>query len=136
MMLKTDLWSAWVVNKMKPLTQTALTEFLSRFDNFKGAELRQVEVVNPFEIKVTIATQDKARAFDWITIELFFNGVEAANLVEEGQLDFLDMENGISIIYDENRFAFGIGECYNISTIKSASLYVISETLKYQEGQF
>ncbi|QOP42314.1 hypothetical protein [Sulfurimonas marina] len=121
---------------MKPLTQTGLTEFLERFENFKGAELRSVEVINPFEIKVVLATQDKARAFDWITIELLFSEVEAANLVEDNQLNFIDMENGASIIYEENKFAFGIGECYNISTIKSSSLYLISNTLKYQEGQF
>lgn len=121
---------------MKPLSQAALSQFLERFDNFKGAELRELEVVNPFEIKLTIATQDKARGFDWITIELLFSGVEAANLVEDNQLGFIDMEDGLNIIFDENRFAFGIGACYNISAIKSSSLYIISETLKYQEGQF
>ncbi len=136
MTLKIDQWSAWGANRMKPLTQTSLTQFLERFDNFKGAELRAVEVVNPFEIKITLATQDKARSFDWITIELLFSNVEAANLVEENQLNFLDMDNGINILYSEKKFAFGIGECYNISSIKSASLYIISETLKYQEGQF
>lgn len=121
---------------MKPLTSPALSEFLNRFDSFRGSELRSVEVINPFEIKVIIATQDKARAFDWITVELLFSGVEAANLIEDNQLDFLDMEDGISLLFDENRFAFGVGECYNISSIKSSSLYIISETLKYQEGQF
>ncbi len=135
-MLKTDLWSVWGANKMKPLTQPALPQFLERFDNFKGAELREVEVVNPFEIKLIIAIQDKARGFDWITIELLFSGVEAANLVEDNQLNFIDTEDGLSILFDENRFAFGIGACYNISAIKSSSLYIISETLKYQEGQF
>ncbi|MDH4944884.1 hypothetical protein [Sulfurimonas sp. C5] len=121
---------------MKPLTQPALAEFLDRFDNFKGAELRELEVVNPFEIKLVIATQDKARGFDWITVEFLFSSVEAANLVEDNQLNFIDMEEGISILFNENKFAFGIGACYNISAIKSSSLYIISETLKYQEGQF
>ncbi|MFT7859750.1 MAG: hypothetical protein ABXS93_02315 [Sulfurimonas sp.] len=121
---------------MKPLTQTALAEFLERFEYFKDAELRSVEVIDPFEIKVVIAVQDKARAFDWITIELLFSGVTAANLVEENQLSYIDMDTGANIIFNENQFAFGIGECYNISNIKSSSLYVISETLKYQEGEF
>ena len=121
---------------MKPLTSPALPKFLDRFDNFKGGELRLLDVVSPFEIKITLATQDKARAYDWITIELLFSGVQAANLVEENQLGFIDMQDGVNIIFEENNFAFGIGECYNISNIKSSSLYIISETLKYQEGQF
>lgn len=121
---------------MKPLTSPALSEFLERFENFKGSELRSLEVINPFEIKIVIATQDKARAYDWITVELLFSGVQAANLVEENQLQFIEMEDGANIMFEENSFAFGVGECYNISSVKSSSLYIISETLKYQEGQF
>lgn len=121
---------------MKPLTQTALDPFVARFDHFRSAELRSVEVMNPFEIKITLAAQDKARDYDWISISLLFSEVEAVNLVEENQLDFIDMEDGISIIYKENKFAFGIGECYNISSIERSSLYIIAKTLKYEEGAF
>lgn len=121
---------------MKPLTQKGLTEFLDRFDHFKGGELRSVDVINPFEIKVVLAAQDVARAYDWITIELFFYEVQAANLVEENQLAYLDIDDGINILFNENKFAFAIGECYNISNVKSSSLYIISNALKYQEGQF
>lgn len=121
---------------MKPLSQAALKQFLDRFDNFKGSELRSLDVIDPFEIKLVIAAQDKARGYDWITIELYFSSVEAANLVEDNQLSFIDMEDGLNIIFSENSFAFGIGDCYNISNIKSSPLYIISKTLKFEEGQF
>jgi len=121
---------------MKPLSHTQLSTFTKRFDNFKDAELRSVEIISPLTIKLTLATQDSTRAYDWITVSLEFNGVQDARLLEESQLSYVDMSQGASLIYDENLFAFGISECYNISSIKNSSLYLIAESLKYEEGQF
>lgn len=121
---------------MKPLSPNSIESFLERFDNFIDAEFRSVEVVDPFEMKVTLAAQDKARDFDWVSVSLLFSGVEAANLVEENQLTFLDMSEGVSILFEDGNFAFGTTKCYNISALKSASLYIIANTLKYEEGAF
>jgi len=121
---------------MRPLLQTQLTSFLERFDNFKDAEFRSLELISPINIKLTFAAQDKARAFDWITITLEFNGVSDAKLLEEKQLSLVDMSEGFSLLFNENKFAFGIGECYNISGIRSSSCYLISDSLKYEENQF
>ena len=121
---------------MKPLSSSAIENFLERFDNFVDAEFRSVEIVDPFEIKVTLAAQDKARDFDWVTVSLLFSGVEAANLVEENQLAFLDMSEGVSILFEDTHFAFGTTKCYNTSALQSASLYIIAKTLKYEEGAF
>lgn len=121
---------------MKPLTQTAIVPFIQRFDSFRDAELRQVEVIDPFEIQVVIAAQDKAREYDWITVTLQFTGVMAANLVEENQLQYIDMQDGLSLLYEDSKFAFGIGACYNISSIETSSLYILSQSVKFEEGQF
>jgi len=121
---------------MKPLLQTQLSTFTERFNNFKDAELRSVEVLSPLTIKLTLATQDSARAHDWITINFEFNGIKDAKLLKESQLAYVDMSQGASLIYDENLFAFGISECYNISSVKNTTLYLIAESLKYEEGQF
>ena len=109
---------------------------LQRFNNFKDAELRSLEVVSPTHIKMDIALQDSARAFDWIALELDFYGVKDAKLIEQNQLKFIDMSEGLTLLQQNNEFAFASGACYNISNIKNATFYIISEDFKYQEKQF
>ena len=121
---------------MKPLTLKELPTFVARFSHFEDAEFRSLDIISPLEINITLAVQDSARAHDWITITLKFSGVNDARLLESSRLHLLDMTQGANIIKDDNSFAFGIGECYNISTIKSSSCYILSSSLKYEEGPF
>lgn len=121
---------------MKPLLQTQLLTFLERFDNFKNAEFRTLKIISPTNISLTLSLQDGARAFDWITLTLEFFGVSDARLLEEEKLKFIDMSDGASLLFEENKFAFGIAECYNISSVKNSSLYLICESIKYEEGLF
>ncbi len=121
---------------MKPLSLKELPQFTERFSSFKDAEIRSLEIISPLQIKLTLAVQDSARAFDWITITLEFNGVIDARLLENNSLKLVDMSDGANIIKDENSFAFGIGECYNISTLKSSLCYIIAKSIKYEEGLF
>ncbi len=121
---------------MKPLTLNELPAFTERFSSFKDAEFRSVNIISPLQIQATFAVQDSARAYDWITVTLEFSGVSDARLLESSKLSLIDMSDGANILKDDGLFAFGIGECYNISTIKSASCYIIANTLKYQEGSF
>ena len=109
---------------------------LTRFDSFKDAEFRSLEILSPLEIEATFAVQDSARAFDWITITLQFSGVSDARLIDGNKIAYIDMSEGISIIKEDNFIAFGIGECYNSSTIKNSSCYIIAKSLKYFEGSF
>lgn len=109
---------------------------LTRFNNFKDADFRSLEILSPLNIKLTFAVQDAARDHDWITLTLDFNTITDARLLENNQISFLDMSDGVSLIKDENSFAFAVGECYNISTIKSAPLYIISSSLRYVQGTF
>ena len=109
---------------------------LARFDNFKGAEFRSLDILSPLEINATFAVQDAARAHDWITITLKFTGVNDARLVDTKRISFIDLSEGISIIKDGTLIAFGIAECYNVESIKNSSCYVIANSLKYEEGNF
>ena len=109
---------------------------LQRFDNFKDAELRSLEIVSPTQIKLIIAVQDSVRDFDWITLEIDFIGVIDARLLEQNKLAFVDMSEGASLLHVNNEFAFGIGACYNNQAIKNSTFYILSQDIKYQEGQF
>jgi len=142
MIRKIDLWSVLVVNRpsnsweifVKPLLAKNLKSFAQRFNNFVDGELRHVEIVTPTTISITLATQDTARAFDWITIKLEFSGVSEAKLV--GKLSFVDMSEGITLLYEDNVFALSISKCSNLSNIKTYTCHIIGADLKCQEGSF
>ncbi|KIM03512.1 MAG: hypothetical protein KU29_11715 [Sulfurovum sp. FS06-10] len=121
---------------MKPILAQELDIFLKRFDNFNGGEFRSIEILSPTNIIVTLSGQDGARAFDWVTIKLELNGVSDAKLLEGSKLFMLDMSDGISIINDNKHFAFGIGKCTTLSSLKNSICYIICSSLKYQEGSF
>jgi len=121
---------------MRVLNTTELSAFLKRFDNFKDAEFRSLDLLSPLQSRLTFAVQDSARAYDWITLTLLFNGISDAKLLQEHQLSLVDMSDGISLLYEDALFAFGIGECYNISTIKNSSCFILAQSLKYEEGLF
>ncbi|MBA3027103.1 MAG: hypothetical protein FP820_11985 [Sulfurimonas sp.] len=121
---------------MKPLLPNNFKTFLQRFDNFKDAEIRSFEVISPTNITLTLATQDSARAYDWITITLAFEGVSDAKILEENKFSFVDMNEGVSLISEINMIAFAIGSHKNMDSIQNAVSFVISKSLKFQEGQF
>ncbi len=121
---------------MKPLSQTQLSNFLKRFNDFKNAELRSLEIISATQIKLSLTTQDSARGFDWISLSFLFTDVTDASLVQNSKLPLIDLNDGISIIMTNNEFAFAIGACYNIDSIKNSICYVISKSIKYQESSF
>lgn len=121
---------------MKPLLANNLNSFMERFDNFRDGEFRSIEVVSPTTITITLAGQDSARSFDWISMKFEFSGVINAELLENSKLSFVDMSEGVSIINTDNLFAFGLSKCYNIPSVKNSACHIISSSLKYEEGLF
>lgn len=109
---------------------------LERFENFKDAEFRSLEVLSSEQLTITFAVQDKAREFDWITLSLEFSGITDAKLLQESKMKLINLSDGINIIKTDTGFAFGIGECYNISNIQSSVCYILYTSLKYKEGLF
>ena len=120
---------------MKPLTNNNLTAFMQRFENFKDADFRSLDVLSATQIQLVFAVQDKARAYDWISIEILFDGVVDAKLIEENQVDFVDMSDGLTLLY-ETTYTFAIGNYKSSQVCKDSILYVVSKTIKYKEGQF
>ena len=121
---------------MKPLNKSQLKNFTDRFDNFKESQIRSFKIISPIQVQLELAVQDSAREFNWITLELLFSDITDAKLIEDEKLHLLDLNDGISIINSENQFAFALGECYNISTIKNSIFYIISNNIKYKESSF
>jgi hypothetical protein len=108
---------------------------LERFEHFKDAEFRSAEIISATHIKLTFGVQDKARAYDWITMVFDFHGVSDAKLIEDTKIDFIDMSDGISILKDR-LFSFAIGEYNNITNINDSIFYIKADDIKYTQGQF
>ena len=121
---------------MKPLLSKEVNSFLERFGNFIDAEFRHVEVLSPTAINITLACQDSARGFDWISLNLEFSGISDARLLDSSKLLHVDMSDAVSIITKDNSFAFGLGSYSTISSIKNSAFYIICENIKYEEGSF
>jgi hypothetical protein len=121
---------------MKPLLAKDLPLFMQRFDNFKDGEFRSLEVNSPTSIKLIFAVQDNAKEFDWITLELAFEGVSDARLVDISKLHLVNMSDGVNIISEDKQYAFGIGDYQNITNIKDSICYIIASSLKYKENSF
>jgi hypothetical protein len=119
---------------LKPLTN--IDEFLKRFDNFKGGEVRSIEITSPSLMTITLVGQDEARAFDWISVQLECSGISDAQILDNSKLVHLDMNEGISILNTNHSLAFAVGECYNRSSIKSSSCFIECSNMKYEEGLF
>jgi hypothetical protein len=118
---------------MKPLHSFEVSQFLERFASFCDAELTSLEILSPTTLKLTLQTQDKQRAFDWISLELLFEEVQDAKLVEERQLHLVDMQEGLSLLFQDGTFYCFHGK-YNIQNgTKNALCYIISKSLKFQE---
>jgi len=121
---------------MKPLIHTNITNFLERFDNFQDSEIRSLNIISPNEIELTLTAQDKARAYDWVTVKFLFLGIDDARLIDENKLTYVTIEDGITILYENGFFAFALGNIKSVSSAKDSQLYLISDTIKYSESQF
>ena len=121
---------------MKPLEKDKLEAYLQRFDNFKDGEFRHIEVISPYVTRVTLAGQDSAREFNWITVTFEFIVVNGARLIDNSKLEYVDMSEGINIIFREDIYVFGLGNCYNIASAERSQIYILCTSLKYEEGSF
>jgi len=119
---------------MKPIGD--VSKFLARFENFKDAEFRSVEIISPTSMLVTLAAQDNARAFDWISLKLELSGVSDAQLLDNTKLSLVDMSEGLSIVKEDTSIIFGIGEYTNSSSIKNSALFIECSNIKYEEDLF
>ena len=112
---------------MKPLLFKELPNFVKRFGDFIDGELRSIDVISPTQINLTLACQDVARGYDWLSLEFEFKNISEASLIDNDKLLHVDMSDGISITNTDNNFTF---------KINNATLKIIASEIKYQEKQF
>ena len=121
---------------MKPLHVSSLKEFLARFESFVGSEIKSISIKSPTAIEIRISVQDSGRGFDWIDVNLECLNVSDAKLLDESKLSFLDMQEGISIFFDDKKFVFSYGKYDSIESAKDSPLYIICDSIKFEELPF
>jgi len=121
---------------MKPLTKKELPAFLQRFGNFVDAEVRSIDVISPSIMQVVIAAQDGARGFDWLTLNLEFSNIIDAKLIDNSKLSLIDMSEGMTLFFEDDNIAFCTDAYDNLANVKNALFYIISSSIKYEEGSF
>lgn len=122
---------------MKPLTTAASAAALcERILNGEGAMLRSLTVNGPTSASLTLSVQDKQRGFDWIDLTFEMSGMNDARLVGDTQLDFIDTDEGITVLFEEGLWGIGIGRYGSLEALKSAPLYLVGASLKYEEAPF
>ena len=121
---------------MKPLLVNKAPELLTRIDNAIDGELFTVTMNSPLNFTIELSVQDKNRGYDWINIAFEVDGVSDAHLIEDKKLSLVDMSEGISIVFEDESCAIGIGNYNSLDAIPSASLYLVGSSLKYEERPF
>jgi len=120
---------------MKPLTQFDIKGFLDRFNDFKDAEITDIEIITPVKLKISFNVQDKSRGYDWIGLEILFDGVLNAKLLEEKKLNFFNLNDGLSIIYGNGLYHCMSGSFKSIDMLEDALCYTVSKSLKFRQTQ-
>jgi hypothetical protein len=122
---------------VKPLpTAAAASTLCERILNGEGAMLRALSVGGPASASLTLSVQDKQRGYDWIDVTFEINGLNDAKLVDDNQLDFIDTDEGITVLFEEGLWGLGVGRYDTLGALKSAPLYLVGTSLKYEEAPF
>lgn len=121
---------------MKPLTPANIDDLLDRIYDAEGGELRSIVMHNPTRFTVTLSVQDTNRGNDWINIAFEINGVSDAKLIDDDKLKFVDMDGGVSILYEGDEVGFAFGDYGYIDSAKDSIIYLIGKSIKYEELPF
>ncbi len=121
---------------MKPLLSNKTNELLERIDNAIDGELHSVTMNSPINFTIEFSVQDANRGNDWINIAFEIDGVSDARLIEDNKLPFVDMSEGVSIVFEGSVCGLAIGKYSSINALEDATLYLLGSSIKYEERPF
>ncbi len=121
---------------MKPLTATNASALLERIESVQGGELRSIIMKDPTTFVITFSVQDKNRGFDWINIAFEISSVHDARLIEDSKFNFVDMGDGVSILFDGDDCGLAFGNYDSLVAAGDSIMYLIGKSIKYEEQAF
>ena len=121
---------------MTPLLPLKFQELLTRIDHATGGELVAVTMNNPLNFTIEFSVQDKSRGFDWINIAFEIDGINEARLLDDKSLSMVDMDEGISLVEENGVVGFALGNYSALSALKDAKMFLLGQSIKYEERAF
>ncbi len=121
---------------MRPVLASEIEAFEARFDYAINGVLHAITVIDPKTMIVRLSVQDEARGFDWIDLELQISGVSDARLIDDEKLKYVDMSEGMTMLYENGEVVIAVGEYDYMEAALHAPLFIRGSALKYQENTF
>ena len=109
-----------------------INTILEKYDNFKYAQIRQIQQLQDSSKIITIVVQDDDGE-DLNSVDIEFKNVKSSKLLVDSVLSFLDMSSGITLINEHNLYGFAIGSGTSMSHVNSAPLYIVASDIKIEE---
>ena len=121
---------------MKPLTTANVDDLLDRIFDAEGGILRAITMNGPTTCTVTLSVQDENRGNDWINIAFEMSGVTDARLIDDAKFGLVDMDDGVSILYEDKTVSFSFGDYGSVEASKASIVYLVGTSIKYEEQPF
>jgi hypothetical protein len=121
---------------VKPLNKHSSKQLLERIDNAANGEIRSVTVLGPTTMQLRLSIQDAGRGHDWIDIIFEVDGISDARLLDDAKLPYVDMGEGISLLFEGEKVGVGIGSYDTIAALYDSTLYMVGSGVKYAEADF
>jgi hypothetical protein len=121
---------------MKPLNKHSSKQLLQRIDNAANGEIRSITVIGPTTMQLRLSVQDAGRGYDWIDIILEIDGLGDARLLDDAKLPYIDMGEGITLLFEGEQIGVGIGSYDTIAGLSDSVLYMVGSGIKYAEADF
>ncbi len=109
---------------------------MERIEDVKGGELRSIVMKDPTTFTLTFSVQDKNRGFDWLNIAFEISGIYDARLIDDKKLAFVDMSDGVSIVFEDSECGFLFGDYRSLDSAADSMMYILGDSIKYEELPF
>lgn len=121
---------------MRPLTASSTSSLMERIENVKDGELRSIVMKDPTTFTLTFSVQDKNRGFDWLNIAFEISGIYDARLIDDKKLAFVDMSDGVSIVFEDSECGLLFGYYRSLDSAADSVIYMLGDSIKYEELPF
>ena len=109
-----------------------INTLLEKYNYFRDAQIRSVQVPTDSSKIVTIVVQDDDGE-DINTVKMEFKNIKASRVLLNNVLPFLDMMTGITMVKEHDRYGFAVGGGSDMLDMHNSPMYIIASDLTIEE---
>jgi len=109
-----------------------INSLLKKYKNFIGAQVRSIRTTSETSKVMTLVLQDDDGE-DISSVKLEFINVNSSRTLPDSALAYMDMMSGISIIYENEKYAFTIGRATTMLAVHNTPVFIISDDIKIED---